>query len=539
MSKLIKALSVEHCVDSLQQADATTWQPESGQQFDLIISETMKAMLRREPQLSVFTHLQQFLKADGQLLPSEVSLDGWLSDIWIESDLRLRNITEGPEYETYQPIHLKRFFQLDLATCKQIFTGDQSSLQGTFTVPNYDDKTHTLKLTTEIRIYKNYVLLEWQSDLTIPEYFDNNKPKPGSEIGFEYRIEPLPKFHFQIEDLSADDDLPEVEAMGELGIVHLKRLWKKAMLEKQGKLDSTVKSKEWSKDLAVMDRLGIGLEDWMAFLYQCDSFEGFEKWIKEQRGSHLTAELIQATNTALLVNALNKHEEKQQSSVAPSVLTTAEKEFFSENGYLIIPSLIDTQQCKATMNVIWQFLDKQADDPASWYQAHPRWQGIMVQKFQHPVLEQNRQSEKLRQVYLELWGKDQLTISIDRVGFNPPEAQGWSFPGPRSHWDLQNFDTPIPFGLQGILYLTDTQEDQGAFSCVPGFHNKIDQWLATLPEGTDPQAEDLYALGAKPIAAKAGDFIIWHHALPHGSSPNTANFPRIVQYINMYPVKPL
>jgi ectoine hydroxylase-related dioxygenase (phytanoyl-CoA dioxygenase family) len=45
----------------------------------------------------------------------------------------------------------------------------------------------------------------------------------------------------------------------------------------------------------------------------------------------------------------------------------------------------------------------------------------------------------------------------------------------------------------------------------------------------------MYALGAMPIAANAGDFILWHQALPHGSSPNTATLPRFVQYINYEP----
>jgi ectoine hydroxylase-related dioxygenase (phytanoyl-CoA dioxygenase family) len=40
---------------------------------------------------------------------------------------------------------------------------------------------------------------------------------------------------------------------------------------------------------------------------------------------------------------------------------------------------------------------------------------------------------------------------------------------------------------------------------------------------------------AVPIAGRAGDLVIWHHALPHGSSPNRAERPRIVQYLKMHP----
>jgi ectoine hydroxylase-related dioxygenase (phytanoyl-CoA dioxygenase family) len=37
------------------------------------------------------------------------------------------------------------------------------------------------------------------------------------------------------------------------------------------------------------------------------------------------------------------------------------------------------------------------------------------------------------------------------------------------------------------------------------------------------------------IAGRAGDLVIWHQSLPHGSSPNGSRRPRVVQYINMRP----
>jgi ectoine hydroxylase-related dioxygenase (phytanoyl-CoA dioxygenase family) len=122
---------------------------------------------------------------------------------------------------------------------------------------------------------------------------------------------------------------------------------------------------------------------------------------------------------------------------------------------------------------------------------------------------------------------------VDQAGFNPPESPGWKFPGPHLHWDV-SLAQPIPFGTQGILYLTDTAATQGAFTCVPGFHRRIEAWLASLPTAADPRAEDLSAL-AVPIAGVAGDLVIWHHSLPHGSSPNRDLLPRLVQYINRRP----
>jgi ectoine hydroxylase-related dioxygenase (phytanoyl-CoA dioxygenase family) len=94
---------------------------------------------------------------------------------------------------------------------------------------------------------------------------------------------------------------------------------------------------------------------------------------------------------------------------------------------------------------------------------------------------------------------------------------------------------PIGFGVQGILYLTDTAADQGAFNCIPGFQHKVEGWLKGLPPGADPRAQDLSEFGPAPIAGRAGDLIIWHQELPHGSSPNRAKVPRMAQYLKMMP----
>jgi ectoine hydroxylase-related dioxygenase (phytanoyl-CoA dioxygenase family) len=156
--------------------------------------------------------------------------------------------------------------------------------------------------------------------------------------------------------------------------------------------------------------------------------------------------------------------------------------------------------------------------------------------FQHAAFTANRRSPRIHKAFAQLWGTSDLWVSTDRVGFNVPERRGWMFRGPDLHWDV-SLAQPIPFGTQGILYLTDTPAEQGAFTCVPGFQRRIDAWLDAVPPGADPRREDLHALGSKPIAGRAGDLIIWDHKLPHGSRPNRGTRPRIVQYLNMYPTR--
>jgi len=56
-----------------------------------------------------------------------------------------------------------------------------------------------------------------------------------------------------------------------------------------------------------------------------------------------------------------------------------------------------------------------------------------------------------------------------------------------------------------------------------------------LPRGVDPRESALRLLKAAPVAADAGDFVIWHQALPHCATPNYGKFPRMVQYLTYLP----
>jgi ectoine hydroxylase-related dioxygenase (phytanoyl-CoA dioxygenase family) len=96
---------------------------------------------------------------------------------------------------------------------------------------------------------------------------------------------------------------------------------------------------------------------------------------------------------------------------------------------------------------------------------------------------------------------------------------------------------PHCLDVQGILYLADTPADQGAFSCIPGFHRTLEIWLKDLPASDDPRQAIRRQPGLTAIAGKAGDLVLWHQALPHGSSPNRGRLPRLVQYVTLRPTR--
>jgi ectoine hydroxylase-related dioxygenase (phytanoyl-CoA dioxygenase family) len=160
----------------------------------------------------------------------------------------------------------------------------------------------------------------------------------------------------------------------------------------------------------------------------------------------------------------------------------------------------------------------------------------MLNFFQHEALDKNRSSRKIKKAFSELYGDTEIYLLVDKVSFNPPETEEYKFAGSPLHWDV-SLQLPIPFVLQGLLYLNDVSAEDGAFHCVPGFHKRIDNWLADLPEGANPRAVAIEELTPVAVPGNAGDLVIWHQALPHCATPNNGTTPRMVQYITYKPLQ--
>lgn len=329
--------------------------------------------------------------------------------------------------------------------------------------------------------------------------------------------------------------LAGVTEAGSLGVLQLQRLWSRALRQRQGHSDVR-SAAEGHLEHVVLDALGVGLEQTAQHLFHtAPSFAGFEQWILDTTGG-VPAAQIARINAMIMKQPCPDATALWLAEVEADepVLSAGDLAFWDEHGYVIVPDAVPEPGRAAATQAILDHIGARLDDPDSWYQ--PNDHGIMVQFFQHPAFTANRQSRRVHKAFAQLWGTADLWMSTDRAGFNVPERPGWMFRGPHLHWDV-SLARPIPFGTQGILYLTDTEAEQGAFTLVPGFHRRVDAWLDALPAGADPRQQDLHALGSKPIAGRAGDLIIWHQALPHGSRPNRATRPRIVQYMNMCPAR--
>jgi hypothetical protein len=312
---------------------------------------------------------------------------------------------------------------------------------------------------------------------------------------------------------------------GSTGIYQLKRLWSKAIA---GQYVANQYPDEAALEAMLIDILGLGLLPTYQFLYaQKPDFESFEQWVISHAGGLITADTIQQCN------ALFQNKTIHRQNITADVLSPEDIFFWESHGYVIIKNAVSPQDCAASRKAIMDYLEMDEADETTWYKKSDTMQGIMVPLYRNAAIDKNRNSPVIKKAFEQLWNRTDLIVTTDKCGFNPPETASFKYRGIGLHWDV-SLARPIPFGTQGILYLTDTAANQGALTVVPGFQNNIENWLKDLPKNVNPREVDFSSFNPIPIAANAGDFIIWNHKLPHGSSPNKASLPRIVQYIYWY-----
>ena len=292
----------------------------------------------------------------------------------------------------------------------------------------------------------------------------------------------------------------------------LQRFWERACSPAYA-FNETQAANHWHDEVMALQGLGIGVEAALQFLhFQRPELESYRQWLYD-------------------------NQRMQPEEVGPEqddVLSADDLAFWEQNGYVIVKQAVSQQQCAEARDAIWEFLGASPEDPSSWYKPHDARRGLMVSFFDHPALDINRRSGRIRKAYEQLYGSKAIYKTIDKVSFNPPECMDFRFIGSALHWDV-SLVLPISDRLQGLLYLTDCTADDGAFHCVPGFQHRIGEWLASLPPEAEPRALAPRELKAVPVPAAAGDFIIWHQALPHCATPNRGTSPRLVQYLTYLP----
>ncbi|MFM9907868.1 MAG: phytanoyl-CoA dioxygenase family protein, partial [Chitinophagaceae bacterium] len=225
------------------------------------------------------------------------------------------------------------------------------------------------------------------------------------------------------------------------------------------------------------------------------------------------------------------------------VLSEADWKGWINNGYVVIKNAVPKEQVKATANFLWEFEEKDPNNPDTWYTA-PRAEMKMkeltntgmVEVYNNQHLWNNRQVKKVYDAFVDVWGTEKLWVTIDRANLNFPIRPGFEYKG-FIHWDYDPETKPV--NVQGVLALADqTDENMGGFQCLPELYRTYDDWKLTQPENRDRFKPDTTGFTFDKVKLEAGDLLIFNSLEPHGIRPNlSGNKVRIAQYLSMMPAE--
>ena len=168
-------LGLEEYIDEVYNADATDFSV--SKPYDIVICETMLACLRSEPQVAIMQNLIPQQKRSCTFIPEEISIDAALTNPEMEMKRLMYYENEAPLFER---LSLGNIFKLNKLSMDDILS------RKTLLIPDEIDKFPILKLITTVRVFKDEVLTDNDSSITMPRQYFNFEEQPAREVEFWY-----------------------------------------------------------------------------------------------------------------------------------------------------------------------------------------------------------------------------------------------------------------------------------------------------------------------------------------------------------------
>lgn len=192
VQRIVEELSLQPYVKAIETTDATQYSIPELFQPDILLTETMKAGLLKEPQFTICAHLLPQCKKNPILIPELIIVDLCIC--------RNRNKELFEKKSLASLIRLNReLFDQSSAAMKSLLSMQEGVLvQFPDDLP---DNQHKIVLDTSIRIFNTHQLKHNESGLTIPVVLINflNESHPLGIWRFRYRITSEPYFEISKE----------------------------------------------------------------------------------------------------------------------------------------------------------------------------------------------------------------------------------------------------------------------------------------------------------------------------------------------------
>ncbi len=218
--------------------------------------------------------------------------------------------------------------------------------------------------------------------------------------------------------------------------------------------------------------------------------------------------------------------------------STSWRQAIERDGYVVVPGALPKESLEPVLQDMWEHTGARPDDRESWYKKGIVRANGMVEMYHYQSMWNNRQDPRLYEVFSDILGTHKLWVSLDRVNLKPP-ADDERYPEHSQkgfiHWDTDTSVYPnIPFRVQAVLALTDTDDSMGGFQCVPELYRDLADWFPRQPADRNPRVPDMTGYSITKVPMKGGDLVVWSTLMPHGNGHNVSGRPRLAQYITMH-----
>lgn len=216
----------------------------------------------------------------------------------------------------------------------------------------------------------------------------------------------------------------------------------------------------------------------------------------------------------------------------PRILTDAQREFYFENGYILLESIVSTDWIERLNAVTAEMVERgrtvqQSDAVFDLEPGHgpdtPRLRRLSSPVAHHPLYWEFASQSIIADIAADLVGPD---VKFHHAKLNFKWAEGGE--EVKWHQDIQSWAhtnySPLTIGT----YLQDVGPEQGSLGVIPGSHNgplfnqynDKDQWVGHI---SDTDLESVALERANYLMGPAGSVTIHNCRTVHGSMPNLSD----------------
>ncbi len=219
------------------------------------------------------------------------------------------------------------------------------------------------------------------------------------------------------------------------------------------------------------------------------------------------------------------------------MLTQDQKQFYDDNGYLLIEDAVTPEQLARLQEITRNLVEAsraftESDDIYDLDEGHsaeaPRLTRIKLPHKQHPFYDEILKNSGVTAVLRDLLG-DNATLLTSKLNTKAPGGgaavewhQDWAF-YPHTNDDL------LAFGLM----LEDVTPENGPLQVIPGSHRGpvlSHHMNGVFCGAVNPEDPDFDSSKAVTLTGRAGSMSVHHVRMLHGSAPNLSDRPRYILF---------